>query len=99
MVENPLGDKTGNMTKFSVADADKDGVPSTTLNTMGSFTAEDGTVVPYIEFDGSEHQHIAFGSGENYETVCKKDKMTVEFWMKYTAVYMLILKLYTLRRL
>lgn len=82
VVENPLGDKTGNMTKFSVADADGDGVPSTTLNTMGSFTAEDGTVVPYIEFDGSDHQHIAFGGGENYEAVCKKDKMTVEFWMK-----------------
>ena len=82
VVENTRGDKTGRMTKFSVADADKDGVPSTTLNTMGSFTAEDGTVVPYVEFDGSDHQHIAFGGSENYEAVCKKDEMTVEFWMK-----------------
>lgn len=82
VVNNPKGDKTGTMSNFSVADADKDGVPSTTLNTLNSFTAEDGTVIPYIEFDGSNHQHIAFGGSEGYQTVCGKDQMTVEFWMK-----------------
>lgn len=64
-------DKAGNVKKWNLG---------TTPPQKATFTAADGTEVPYIKFDGVTNQRIYIGKGEGSETLKDRDETTIELW-------------------